>query len=196
MLRAFLLFLTALMTASASAQITDSLTPAERETIADLKQNLEIQRDPNKKFYLLSDIVRKYASDEIGKEMIADAKNSAESLLAMSGKFKGDWNYGNSIHHSHLVLGRLHLMEGKVEQAKKELKLAGQTPGSPQLNSFGPNMTLAKELLEKGEKTAVLEYFDECLKFWTMDHAKTDVAAWKKDIANGKIPDFRAHLVY
>ena len=34
--------------------------------------------------------------------------------------------------------------------AGKYLVEAAHTPGSPQLNSFGPNVTLAKELLEMG----------------------------------------------
>jgi hypothetical protein len=47
---------------------------------------------------------------------------------------------------------------GDIEEAKKQLLLAGKTPSSPQLNSFGPNMILAKELLDKGEKDTVLHY--------------------------------------
>ena len=43
---------------------------------------------------------------------------------------------------------------------------AGATPGSPQLDSFGPNMTLAKELLEKGQPDVVLHYFALCKNFW------------------------------
>ncbi len=51
---------------------------------------------------------------------------------------------------------------------KKYLIAAGKSPGSPQMDSFGPNMTLAKDLLEKGERDAVLEYFMRCRKFWKM----------------------------
>ena len=41
-------------------------------------------------------------------------------------------------------------------------------PGSPQLNSFGPIMSLAEELLEQGEPDTVLEFFAECRKFWKL----------------------------
>ena len=71
---------------------------------------------------------------------------------------------------------------------------AGRTPGSPQLNSFGPNMLLAKELLEKGETATVLEYLDLCTKFWRIDHGS--VSTWKKLIADGKQPNFFANLLY
>jgi hypothetical protein len=69
---------------------------------------------------------------------------------------------------------------------------AGATPGSPQLNSFGPNMALAKELLDKGEREAVLEYFTLCSKFWDRDELKE----WMALVKDGVTPKFGANLVY
>ena len=63
-----------------------------------------------------------------------------------------------------------------------------------QLNSFGPNMTLAKELLEVGERDIVLQYVDLCRTFWLMDLGNT--GAWEKIIDSGRIPNFGPHLVY
>ena len=57
-----------------------------------------------------------------------------------------------------MVLGLLALNQGNVKPASQYLD-AGSTPGSPQLNSFGPDMSLAQALLEKGERDTVLEYF-------------------------------------
>lgn len=185
-----------LITNTVMAKTGEGKAAKKEMSITEIKQELEKEKIPEKSFYLLSDLVRTYASVKITDEMVPDAKKSADSLLESSGKFKKNWNYGNAIHHSHLVLGRLNLLSGKVDGAKKELKLAAQTPGSPQLNSFGPNMTLAKELLEKGEKTAVLEYFDDCLRFWKSEFAKPSVDEWKTDIANGKTPQFDGNLVY
>lgn len=148
------------------------------------------------KFDRQSALVKKWASVKISKANHLEARTAASSLLKSASSFKDNWNYGNAIHHSHLVLGRVALHLGQVGDAKRELKLAAQTPGSPQLNSFGPNMTLAKELLEKGEKTAILEYFQDCAKFWNDDIAKAHIAEWKAAIENGKIPAFRGNLVY
>ena len=39
--------------------------------------------------------------------------------------------------------------EGRIEEAKRHLLAAGRSSGSPVLGSFGPNMSLAKDLLEK-----------------------------------------------
>ena len=71
---------------------------------------------------------------------------------------------------------------------------AGATPGSPQLDSFGPSMTLAKELLEKGERQAVIEYFQLCAKFWEM--GKKSLENWTSVVKEGKIPDFGRNLRY
>ena len=63
-----------------------------------------------------------------------------------------NWNYGNVVYDAHSVLGRIALRHGDRETARKELRAAGRTPGSPQLNSFGPQFTLARELLQHGEQ--------------------------------------------
>lgn len=76
------------------------------------------------------------------------------------------WNYGNEIHVGNQILGLAALQEGDTEAAKAHLLVAGQTPGSPQLNSFGPTMTLAQALLSRGERDAVLEYLDAVACFW------------------------------
>lgn len=105
-----------------------------------------------------------------------------------------DWNYGNAIQDSNQVLGRIALSKGDVAEAKKRLLASADSDGSPQLNSFGPNMRLAKELLDKGEKEVVLEYFDLCGKFWTMGAQR--LATWSDVVNEGKTPDFGASLNY
>jgi beta-lactamase regulating signal transducer with metallopeptidase domain/tetratricopeptide (TPR) repeat protein len=124
------------------------------------------------------------------------ARSYATTLLTQAQTNQKEWNYGNAILHGNVVLGRIALREGKVDEAKKYLLEAGKTPGSPQLNSFGPNMSLAKELLEKGETNAVLEYFEECGKFWPNYAGEDKLAAWTAVVKEGKTPDFGANLAY
>ncbi|HSY09841.1 MAG TPA: hypothetical protein VK840_02895 [Candidatus Dormibacteraeota bacterium] len=131
-------------------------------------------------------------SFNVGK--IQDAENYANELLKMAPNFQNNWNYGNAIQDGNLVLGRIAVKNGQIEDAKKYLIEAGKSPGSPTMNSFGPNMSLAKDLLEKGERDTVLQYFDLCRKFWKMDYGKLD--EWSKDVKAGQIPDFGANLVY
>jgi hypothetical protein len=143
-----------------------------------------------KRFYALNDAAKE--SFEVGK--IEDARNYAEELLTLAQKFSGDWNYGNAIHDGNLVLGRIALKEGRKDEAKRYLLEAGKSPGSPQMNSFGPNMSLARDLLEKGERETVLQYFELCRKFWKMGQG--DLDQWTKEVKAGQIPDFGANLVY
>lgn len=119
------------------------------------------------------------------------ARSYALELLEATDE--SNWNFGNAVHHGNLILGRLALNSGDVELAKLHLIKAGETPGSPQLNSFGPNMTLAKELLEKEERQSVLDYLALCGKFWR-NHDQLE--AWAGEVATGRIPDFGANLSY
>lgn len=142
---------------------------------------------------------RFYALDDAAKESLNtgkkdEAKSYANELERMTAKYKDDWNYGNAVQDVNIVLGRLALAEGKVDEAKADLLKAGKSIGSPQMNSFGPNMSLAKELLEKGEKDVVLEYFELCRKFWSFHNDKLD--EWSQDVKAGKIPRFGANLEY
>ena len=141
-------------------------------------------------FYLLCNLAK--ISFNAGEMKKAD--QYARQLLKEADTRKNDWNYGNAIHDGNMVLGRIALKSGDIEKAKYYLIEAGKTPGSPQLNSFGPNMTLAKELLEKGEKEIVRKYFKLCENFWEMDMGR--LKEWTSIVKKGEIPDFGPNLVY
>jgi hypothetical protein len=66
------------------------------------------------------------------------------------------------------------IKRGEIENAKQFLLAAGQTSGSPVLNSFGPDIALAKELWDVGQKDAVTEYVRLCLKFWNIGQVVLD----------------------
>ena len=120
------------------------------------------------------------------------ASSLARELLRLADSFKEDWNYGNAIHAGHILLGRVALQNGNVKEASEQLLLAGLTPGSPQLNSFGPKMRLATELMCVGETDAVLKYFDLCREFWTVGTDRLD--SWSSQVLDGKTPDFGLNL--
>ena len=95
---------------------------------------------------------------------------------------------------ANLVLGRISVLKGNIQAGKKYLIAAGKSPGSPQMDSFGPNMSLANDLLKKGERQVVLAYFQRCRKFWKLHEDKLD--QWSAEVEAGKIPDFGANLIY
>ena len=124
-------------------------------------------------------------------ERYALAADLAAKSLEASGSFRSDWNYGNAIHAGHTVLGLVALHEGNTQRAVQELHDAGATPGSPQLDSFGPSMSLAKALLQAGESEAVLSYLGQCRAFWKMGEPWLTI--WEKKIRAGGIPNFFFH---
>jgi hypothetical protein len=122
------------------------------------------------------------------------AREMANELLALAERLPRDWDYGNAVHHGHLLLGRIALLEGDVATAGAELLAAGRTPGSPQINSFGPNCRLALELLQAGQPEPVLAYLEACGAFWRMDFGRR--AQWLAEIRANRIPEFGPNLHY
>ncbi|MGB8368306.1 MAG: hypothetical protein ACLPYZ_05815 [Limisphaerales bacterium] len=153
-------------------------------------QTMAVAISGEDRFAALDDVAKE--SFEVGK--IEDARKFATELLALAPSYESDWNYGNAIQDGNLVLGRIAVREGRIEEAKQYLLAAGKSKGSPQMDSFGPNMSLAKDLLEKGERDTVLQYFELCHRFWRMDYGKLD--DWSQEVKAGKIPNFGANLVY
>ena len=124
-----------------------------------------------------------------------NARRLAMDMLALGDKHSRgvpESMNGDVQHNAHMILGRIAVEEGRIEDGKRHLLASGKTQGSPVLGSFGPSMTLANALLEQGEQQVVLEYFELCRKFWRRD----ELDEWTKDINAGRIPEFRGQLLY
>jgi hypothetical protein len=149
-----------------------------------------------------NEYVRFLSLDRAAKMSLAvgrteDARQFATDMLLLDdGYSRGDpeKTHGDAVYSGHLVLGQIALDAGRIEEAKRHLLAAGKSSGSPALGSFGPNMSLAKGLLEKGEQEAVLQHLELCRKFWSLGGGKLD--EWIKDIQAGRIPEFGANLIY
>lgn len=141
----------------------------------------------NRFVYRGVNLLRAYASRDrptvrrLAQEYLQAAERNPDSL-----------NYGNAIHQANTVLGLLELEGGSVHLAEQFLVAAADTPGSAQLTGFGPNMLLAKKLLEAGRPTVVLKYLDRCGKFWKLSFGR--LWMWKLDIRRGRTPNFGANL--
>jgi thiol-disulfide isomerase/thioredoxin len=116
------------------------------------------------------------------------AAESARELLSVAASRTGSWDYGNAIHRGNILLGRIALHQGDNAEAARRLLVAGGTKGSPQLNSFGPDWVLARELMAHGDRDTVLAYIDLCRKFWTMGAKRLDT--WAAVIREGGVPSF------
>jgi tetratricopeptide (TPR) repeat protein len=127
---------------------------------------------------------------EEARRYAADALEAAQSeKLPAAYRDNGD-----AIHQGNLLLGRCALAKGEIEQAKQYLIASGKTKGSAILASVGPSMTLAKELLERGETDAVLEYFQLCTSFW--HHPDSPLDQWSDEVKRGQVPEFIPFLMY
>ncbi|BFM09979.1 hypothetical protein R50072_01320 [Simiduia litorea] len=155
------------------------------------------ERDPVVKLQLLEQIMERGEnekwswSDNAAKIafQVGDhekAEKYAQASLAMSKDFENNWNYGNAIHNSNVILGRISLAQGNIEEAKAYLVRASKSHGSPQLDTFGPNFKLANELLKKGESDVVVQYLRSVSKFWEMDNGCID--RWLSEIDDGETP--------
>ena len=168
----------------------DARKEIAKKALEQFEKSANLTVGEEERFYMLSGLAKAaFEADDMKK-----AERYANKLLDTAPQYKGNWNYGNAIHHGNIILGRIALKSGKIEKAKSLLLKAGATPGSPHLDSSGPNMTLAKELLEKGERQAVIEYFQLCAKFW--ETGKKRLENWTSVVKEGKIPDFGANLGY
>ncbi|MEM7164590.1 MAG: RNA polymerase subunit sigma-24 [Planctomycetota bacterium] len=137
---------------------------------------------------LLNDL----ASMALAANQLDKAKRYAEEMLrrrTVAGRLDD-----SNLHHGNVALGLIALRNDAVDDAKQHLLEAGRTPESPALRSFGPNMMLAKELLQRGEKEVVLRYLEQCSTFWVS--GKDQLNQWSELIRAGKTPDFGSNLRY
>jgi hypothetical protein len=116
------------------------------------------------------------------------AASYAQQMLAVGMGPSGpeDWNAGNLVHHGHITLGRLALLAGDTDRAAQHLLAAGSTPGSPQLDAFGPDFHLASQLLAHGRTDTVEDYLRRCQQFWKLGGDK--LQRWITEIHAGHRP--------
>lgn len=113
------------------------------------------------------------------------AENHAYGLLK-NGVDTRAFDFGNIIHDAHMILGRIHLRRARKDLAVEHLMASSNTPGSPQLATFGPDLTLARELLRAGETEAVISYLSMCRSFWRSGEGRLE--RWIEEIRQGKNP--------
>ncbi len=150
----------------------------ERKTVYELsKKNCSL-------FNLLK--LKRLPELALNAEQFDDAIRDSKLLLYLSW-VSLDKDYASDCkHEAHTILGRVALKLGNVEKAKVHLWKSACVSGSAILGSFGPNMKLAKELLERGETVSVLRYLDRCEQFWTS--GKDRIPKWRTEIMDGDIP--------
>lgn len=126
-----------------------------------------------------------------------EALQSAEA--AASGWAKLGWTAPRSApgvpaadYYANFVLGRLAIVDGDIRSAERYLLASGMTVGDSVARSLGPNMSLAFELLRRGDarsRQAVLQFLQEVKAFWNPSSGAID--NWSAQISAGETPVFR-----
>jgi hypothetical protein len=167
------------------------ISPADSDRREDSEERLASSKTEYDRWVSLGDVALRRA----GKKD-SDGAALANELLAIASqdRYRKDWNYGNAIHKANSALGRIALRNGDKAAARKFLLASVDSKGSPQMNSFGPNMVLAYEMLDAGEQAAVLEYLAACRVFWKMGEESLNV--WEEMIRAGKKPRFGSNMLY
>jgi tetratricopeptide (TPR) repeat protein len=118
----------------------------------------------------------------------------ASEMLDDASGHQDNPDFSDEIHYGNIVLGRVALQKGDAKTAGNDLVQAAAIVGNPHLDTFGPNMMLARELIRKGDRKPVVEYLDSCGKFWKTGDKK--LQRWRAEVKVGVTPDFGANLRY
>jgi beta-lactamase regulating signal transducer with metallopeptidase domain len=91
------------------------------------------------------------------------AEDYARDALHLSPKYRGHPRYGTAIYNANITLGALALRDGDRHTAVEFLRRASEAPSSEELVYgddvvVGPHWNLAGQLLERGERQAVIEF--------------------------------------
>lgn len=118
-----------------------------------------------------------------------DSRLFTEQITKNIDSFNNYTTKGGMLHEYHTLMGRHLVREGNLEGAKQQLTLSIDLPPDAVMQSFGPNTSLALDLLLKGENTAVLTYLDGCSRFWKEE----PIQIWKTKINANKMPALDIH---
>lgn len=123
-----------------------------------------------------------------------DARRWLREARAAIGAAGDDDDVGEAPEKAAVAEGRLALLDGDRATARDRLLASARALTEATQLSFGPNATLARDLLAAGDTATVRAYLAALDTTWTDGADK--VAAWRAALDQGEGPDFGANLVY
>src|SRR5215813_475621 len=115
-----------------------------------------------------------------------EAESKARELLALAARNTNDPEYGNAVFFANLSLGHVMLRRGEKREAAGYLLAASDAPPTDYLRYRDIDMTLARQLVDWGEREAVAQFLDRCAQF---NYRGKDLAEWAAQIRKGINPD-------
>jgi hypothetical protein len=144
-----------------------------------VRQRAQRTNDPREKLRLLAEayslapdnakrgIQSEMASAEFAAGDDAAAEKDARTM-AEAPVNANEYNLGQTL------LGRLAAARGNAAEARERLLASVKPPAKFKNPVFEPNMTLAQDVYDAGDKDAVLEFLESARPFWTFDRGRID----------------------
>jgi len=164
-----------------------------RTALALIKKERSSERDSDRKKLLLM-----LCPVAVDVDDLDAASAFARELILDFGQSSDDYSYDEAVHNGNITLGEVELKLKRIEKASQYLLIAIRAPlRSKDSSLFELDMRLARELFEKGEKNAVLEYLTLCLQLTSRkdaeeyyDEEKIALTLWKDQLGKGIKPSF------
>ena len=118
--------------------------------------------------------------------------NYAQALLLEHGN-SSDPESGNAIYTGNLILAQAALDNGDVANAGRYLLEAAKTTGAKSIQENGPDTSVARALLQRGERDAVVEYLTRFRELWPKGSAI--LTRWETAIRAGRQPNFNNRAI-
>jgi hypothetical protein len=115
-----------------------------------------------------------------------EAESKARELLALAARNTNEPEYGNAVFFANMSLGHVMLRRGEKRQAAGYLLAASVAPPTDDLRYRDIYMTLARQLVDLGERDVVAEFLDRCAQF---NYRGKEMAEWAAQIRMGINPD-------
>jgi hypothetical protein len=116
------------------------------------------------------------------------AAEFANGVIRLEGEISARWlrhDPSFAVHSARIILGQVALQTGDLEAAQRHLLAAAEVSGrDPVLRTYGPDLQLAEELLERGLPETVVQYLTSWRKRWRVGRELLDW--WIEQIREGR----------
>jgi len=183
-----LTFAQSLIERALSIQPDNQRAHAQRKSLALFSLQLRDKTDPGS----LNDGDRMVLlQSQLAHPGVKDAEAKANELLTLAARNTKDPDYGTAIFLANMVLGEAALSRGDKAEAVRRLLAASDAPPTEFLRYSQIDMSLARKLVDAGERQAVSTFLDRCAKF---NKAGKPLVEWAAEIEKGINPDLSPHF--
>lgn len=147
---------------------------------------LEKATDEDRLYLLPILIIRKFYG---GGE--ADAENRSREYLALVMRHPKHPRYSKFLFDANMYMGKFALRRGDRRMAAQHLLAAVESPGSAELRYLPIDMTLARSLVDWGEREAVARFLEQCAR---LNRESEKYKLWAEDIRKGINPDLLPYM--